>query len=377
MREMNTDWETIFTIRDYVGPFQVKSDCDYESAFVSKISKFVRELENVKLDSGKYTEIKQFADELMHTVHLYYEGSSDDAQSFIRDCLEDFKKGTTFFSNVNENAAFHGFPTNAEVQFFRARVGNDFCNYSRREMFHVPFTMRGKIETTRFSISGLPCLYLSNTSYGCWLELGKPQDSQIAVSPVIVTNEVSVLNLAISIYDIYEFSDLKRFGSESEREEYFTEYAKLMVLMIASSFVVDEEGRKFKSEYIVSQMIMLAIKDSEYDGVAYYSKKTAGDMYSRAAINLALYARYNPNTDDCFSGDLARKVKIGDSYNLATFQHLKRYAYASNSYRMAIDDMGGRVGIGERGRFIHYRDTIFHDFDVYMFSNWKNREYPI
>ena len=43
-----------------------------------------------------YLMVKQFANDVMHTVHLYYEGHFDDAQSFIQESLEGFKQGTMF-----------------------------------------------------------------------------------------------------------------------------------------------------------------------------------------------------------------------------------------------------------------------------------------
>ena len=43
-----------------------------------------------------------------------------------------------------------------------------------QEMFHVPFELVRKIGNNRFSISGYPCLYLSNTIWACWEEMKEP-----------------------------------------------------------------------------------------------------------------------------------------------------------------------------------------------------------
>ena len=374
---MNTDWIKNFNKEEFIGPFVIDKDCDYEAAMISKITAFLKILKP-NLDKDTYSSLQYFSENVMHTVHLVYEGRADEAQAFIQECFEDFENGEISFVTANSCPAFYGYKPDKEyeIQFFRARMGEDFCAYNKQDMFHVPFNMRGKVETTRFSIPGLPCLYLSNTSYGCWVELGKPQDDKLSVSPVVVDNEVKVLNLAVSIFDIFEFVDLKICDSDDDWNKKFCEYSKLMVLMIASSFVVLEKDRKFKSEYIISQMVMLAIKDNGYDGVVYYSKKTASDLYSRVSVNLALYATFDPGKDVLYSSCLSKRVFIGNSYNFALYQHLNG-VNLMNSYRLAIDGMNGRVIIGDSGKYYLYRNTLFHDFDAHIFSGWKNREHPL
>ena len=49
---------------------------------------------------------------------------------------------------------------------------------------------------------------------------------------------------------------------------------------------IKEGGRTFKSEYIISQSIMMACKRLGYDGVAYYSKRVYDEIFARCAINL-------------------------------------------------------------------------------------------
>lgn len=80
------------------------------------------------------------------------------------------------------------------------------------------------VSTQRFSIPGVPCLYLGTTSYVCWLEMDKPHDSE---------------------FNVY-----------------------------ATSFSIKNKERKFKSEYIVSQLIMQCLSELLIDGIAYASKKS-------------------------------------------------------------------------------------------------------
>lgn len=62
-------------------------------------------------------------------------------------------------------------------------------------MLHIPFNKRELIKTQRFSISGVPCLYLGTTSYVCWLEMNKPRDSEFNVSSYKIPGQLKILNL--------------------------------------------------------------------------------------------------------------------------------------------------------------------------------------
>ncbi|MGG2305084.1 hypothetical protein ACE4Z6_27055, partial [Salmonella enterica] len=51
--------------------------------------------------------------------------------------------------------------------FYRIREKNDNQVYSSNEMFHIPFQLRGKVITQRYSIPGFPSLYLGTSLYVC------------------------------------------------------------------------------------------------------------------------------------------------------------------------------------------------------------------
>ena len=59
--------------------------------------------------------------------------------------------------------------------FFRARKISRLTRPTRRDLFHVPFEEREKLASQRYSIPGVPCLYLGSSAYVCWEELGRPE----------------------------------------------------------------------------------------------------------------------------------------------------------------------------------------------------------
>ena len=115
-------------------------------------------------------------------------------------------------------------------------------------MLHIPFSKRGKTGNYRFSIPGIPSLYLGNTSYSCWVELGRPSEHDFYVSPVLLDGSQRLLNLAVMTR--------KQWNLHDDDADYVRCWLKLIMLMIATSYVVEEENRVFRSEYIVSQSIL-------------------------------------------------------------------------------------------------------------------------
>lgn len=59
------------------------------------------------------------------------------------------------------------------VPMYKCRENCKLFHFSKDEMFHIPYEKRYLVGNQRFSLSGLPCLYLGGSSYICWEELGR------------------------------------------------------------------------------------------------------------------------------------------------------------------------------------------------------------
>lgn len=65
------------------------------------------------------------------------------------------------------------------VPMYKCRENSKLFHFSKDEMFHIPYEKRNLVGNQRFSLSGLPCLYLGGSSYICWEEShdsGNPVD---------------------------------------------------------------------------------------------------------------------------------------------------------------------------------------------------------
>ena len=226
-------------------------------------------------------------------------------------------------------------------------------------MLHLPLKLRGKTGNYRFSIPGVPSLYLSNSSYACWLELGRPSEHDFVVSPVLLDGKQRIFNLVVMNRDYHA---LDEFDAETVHC-----WLKLIILMMATSYRIEEPNRTFKSEYILSQSVMLACKELKLDGIAYYSKRVEDQAFSQAAVNLALFAEYQPGKE---YSELCNHIKIGDSFNYSFFRQLGNSS-TYKDYNLRSIHTGTFNVIGDYDRQYEYWDTEFCRFDKFLFSGCR------
>ncbi len=174
----------------------------------------------------------------------------------------------------------------------------------------------------------------------------------------MVDGEQKIFNLAVKSGDI-----------SGLRIEDIHSFIKLLVLMIATSYRIAEEDRVFKSEYIISQGIMLACKKLRYDGVAYFSKRIDDEIFALTAINLVLFADYKKNEE---YAEICRHLKVDESLNYQFFKQLTPAAkYKTYDLRAARNEY--ITNIGNRNYNYDYRETEFYEFDAYLFGRWENK----
>lgn len=240
-----------FICKDLYAPFKIDKDSDYKKDLKNKYDI----VQNQAIASGADDEsmriIIYFSDRILKSLELYYKADIAESNNIILELVKDIGNNPFAVNSVVNSDAFPGDRTN-ELQFFRSRLGPPNKAFKAKDMIHLPNSMRSKSGNYRFSIPGNPSMYLANSSYGCWIETGCPAEIDFNVSPVLLEGNQRIFNLAISLRD---FRCLNEF--EEERVHC---WLKLYLLTIATSYVVKEENRTFKSEYIISQSLMMACK---------------------------------------------------------------------------------------------------------------------
>lgn len=166
----------------------------------------------------------------------------------------------------------------AKTRLYKARVAESNYRFSKDEMFHIPYEKRNKIGNQRFSISGLPCLYLGSSSYICWEELGRVDFSTCNFCGF--TNNTDI--------ELYDFTLPQSISNASE--------IKRICLILACSLSAKREDL-FKEEYMLPQCIFQALIIRRH----YYrtDRKTFGIKY---------FSSHVLNGDaDCFKIDFSDK----------------------------------------------------------------------
>lgn len=356
---MSLKWlENEFVCKDLYAPFVLEKDSEYLGDLKKKYNLVFNQARDAGADAESLKILNKFKCKILEALKCYYRADIEKCNTIIRNLIKDIGEDEFAVSLLNRSYAFPDAP-NTEIQFFRSRIGNPSNAYVSKDMLHLPLRLRAKSGNYRFSIPGNPSLYLSNSSYGCWIETGFPSENDFNVSPVLLDGTQKIFNLAVSIRDI---------GSVKEFEENRSHcWLKLYMLAIATAYRIEEEGRVFKSEYIISQSIMMACKRLGYDGVAYYSRRVYDEVFARCAINLALFVNYRGEYSE-----LVNHMKIDDAFNYGLYKQLYE-SLTQKSYKLHNAQPNATTNIGSYDRQYPYTETRYFDFDNFLFASWRDK----
>lgn len=364
---------------EYKTPIFIDDDKNYVIKINEILEKLINDFAVIK-DNTLFTEIVcDYQKFIRRVMDFYFQGHIGNAALEMKTYIEDLIDGSKgiALSNIKNSIAFNdkeiiisNIKNDKSIDFFRARVSEHFCEYKRNEMLHIPFNQREKISSARFSIQGLPCLYLGTTSYCCWLEMDTPADHQFNVSAVSVNEDMKILNLTLNS------CDLEHLLALSNDRKIFQEGLKLWLLALSSSFVVRQSNRSFKTEYVIPQLIMLAANELNLDGGSYYSKRVKDDrLASMNTVNLALFAKYNG--EEKYS-KICKDILLTPSVNFSMYKQLNYDAtYRADDISPHIQDTMYPKVIGSFERQYQYSETKFYSFDKYLLSlknEMKNME---
>ena len=357
-KEMVT-WIQSFSEKDIQAPFSVDTDAAYYDDLRKRLTSFAKILKKVSADEESIVIAKKYSDKVCEALRDYYHGNISSCHQKIQNLVKNCCDNKLAVAPLAESRAFPGV-RGSEIQFFRARLSDTAQTFSAKEMLHHPFKLRGKTGNYRFSIPGVTSLYLANSSYGCWIEMGRPSEHDFNVSPFVLDGKQDVFNLAVMTRHIFQL--------HSDEDVHC--WIKLLVLMIATSYKITEKNRVFKSEYIVSQSIMLACKRLGFDGVAYFSKRVESELFAVNAINLALFADYRKGEE--YAG-ICEHMMVDESLNYQLFRQLTPAAVYKH-YDLRSVNTGLITKIGNFKHQYSYRDTEFFRFDEHLFARWEAKK---
>lgn len=301
-------------LNEFELPIVIQHDKDYQNTLRDKLNTYKKVVEKLNVSSNCRDKVVSVCDAINDALSNYYNGYTSKATEKLVSIISECEDNPFLVSTLTNNYAFRGLapkeirlyddPTydemmQDELYFFKARISED--SLKREDMLHIPYNRRSIISTQRFSIPGVPCMYFSTTSFGCWLELSMPEKEYFYSSAYKLPSEWKILNLCIH-HSVLQNAMNTLIGQS------FNDEGALIVFpfVIATSFRILERNRTFRSEYIISQLLMQVAKINGLDGIAYYSKRiTDLDAYPQC-INLAVICDKSTENE---IGDYSHKCK--------------------------------------------------------------------
>ena len=195
--------------------------------------------------------------------------SLDSFWTVIRQCYNLHQEGLSaeatllFYEKIFCNEDYiDKYELEPQSRLYRIRETEHGGLFSKEEMFHIPFDKRHLITNGRYSINGIPSLYLCESTYICWEELGNPNFDTCNVSMFMNEQMVSVINVA-PIMKAFEKDKILKYP-----------------LAYVCSLGTNHPEAPFKEEYVIPQMLMQCLlihnrtnTRTSYVGIRYLSNK--------------------------------------------------------------------------------------------------------
>ncbi len=200
---------------------------------------------------------KIIIDGIIAVIDAYYEGNINKAYNI----LSAFMKKSNLGNYLDKNSTL-----DTKTNLYRIRAVEGNYPLSKTELFHIPFQLRGCVATQRYSIPGLPSLYLSNSIFVAWEELRRPGFNKIQAMRLSNVRPLVLLDLTNDIYS----RNIHLIGNEDYGWELLY---KVMIwpLIAACSIKVKNVNDTFKPEYIIPQLLLQWVNKNNVDGIKYSS----------------------------------------------------------------------------------------------------------
>ncbi|HEY2581578.1 MAG TPA: hypothetical protein VGI43_07220 [Mucilaginibacter sp.] len=228
------------------------------------IFKWVPHLPNDYQWKEMLESIKNLSKSIKDAINLYFNG--------------DIFKATELFNNSLDYILFDDinpiYTVPPKTIFYRSRK-SEHRSFGKCDMFHVKFEERNKISTNRYSIPGLPALYLGESTYVCWEESDRYRLRDLWFSRIENQEELKVIK-------IQRFDDLLReienIADDDKKLSHLCAYLIIYPLIVACTIKVKDEKNNFTPQYIIPQLLLQYIAkfkeaDKKIDGIMYLSSQ--------------------------------------------------------------------------------------------------------
>lgn len=291
--ELNQLFKSIYRKKTLKLPLEKKGDIVYD--FLGRCESYNSHLSTYTSDQRN--KLSPLISDVLEASKLLQTGILKTLTSFLSgdiklayDTFDKALSNRTIYRNLRRISVPLRQLCHSEKPLFRVRKSDKPLN-KRNDLFHIPFSMRHLVNAQRYSVAGLPCLYLGTSLYICWQEMDKPDLSKLYISSFISRDSRSrVLNLAADF--LYHRTRIKYSEDISEKDNIEKlSYLILWPLIAACNYIKSDSNAPFIQEYIIPNLLMqwISRKDgTPISGIAYRSTKFSKPSQSPQAVNVVL-----------------------------------------------------------------------------------------
>ncbi len=271
--------------------------------YVNRIEKFDNILISEDINHSKpSSSIKAMGDEVIEVIRLYLSGKVEEAYRRFSELLN---RNRAYIDNLTLHIE------NEKEVFFRVRYSEKDIT-DKKDIFHIPFSLRHLVDTMRYSIAGVPCLYFGNTIYDCWLEMEKPELNKLYISKFKNIKEIKILDFAMTFHTLKKIPNIEDQHPEQYSRGTIKSFLRLYPLILSCSFKKQNTNAKFNIEYIIPNMLLQWISNEKehIDGIRYFSTKMKHERYDSIGINTVFPPKENKDSMEGFCPRLKNTFKF-------------------------------------------------------------------
>ncbi len=272
-------------ITEFLSCYYDEYNNDLNTAISSKDKRFLQDGFYNKL-SNLLPLIKESCDSIIKLLELYNGANLKKIYEHLSISMDKIKCYLYTQTIPREN-----------YNFYRIRP-SDNGEFNRKELFHIPMNKRHMIKPYRYSIAGYPCLYLSTGIDLCWFECGMPKKfsiSQFSFDPTDNTNVISLIDFTYDPIDLYSRIVPTYYNKPNDKDkidDYILKHFVSHPLRAACSIIANNRNTPFIEEYILPQLLLLWVRESnEYNGVIYSSASSIEEATRLNYYNIVLPAK--------------------------------------------------------------------------------------
>lgn len=329
-------------------------DEGYKQTFAKRVEKYIEKIN--QLPHGELAlilkkEVKTIQNSkktIDRVISHYLSGSNAKAYSTFHTHMKKMRSHLENLAYIYE----------AEEKFYRVRVSDKEIT-DKKEIFHIPYDKRSLVKTQRYSIAGVPSIYLGNSIYVCWKELDKPDLNKMYISQFVTERRLKILDFAITFETLNIIPTIHDQRPTQYSYEKIKAFFILYPLVLACSFTKQYENATFNIEYIIPNMILqwLSTEKDHFDGIRYFSTKMKHERYNSIGINVVMPTK--EKKDSLEKDEFCPKLK-------STFKYTAPVSWALIN---TFPDAGQTFGNGAKN--IEDDQKILQNIDELVLQHYK------